>query len=203
MQPDSVRTAELADAAVLMPRRSLVVLCGPAGAGKSTFARSFLQHNRLPATVAVSSDACRLALCDDLSETPEAQWGLLQRHTYRLFLSVIDARLSLGRPTLADGVNLDRVLRAGLLASAHKHAYRSALVVFDLSLDTCLAQNGHREPAGRVPEQVIRGQRKALDELLPNLAEEGWDRVTMLNDERRAVPLELDDEDTVASPGLG
>ena len=175
------------------------MLCGPAGAGKSTFARSVVQDNRLPTTVAVSSDVCRLTLCDKLDTVPEGDWTLLQENTFHLFLTVVESRLRLGRPTLADGVNLHRELREGLLTSARKHGYRSALVVFDLSLDTCLAQNERREPACRIPERLIRIQRQALDDLLPYLCEEGWDRIEVLSERRRTMLMKMGPENASSS----
>jgi predicted kinase len=177
--------------ALTLPRRSLIVLCGPAGAGKSTVASAVLQRNGLAATTAVSSDACRLMLCDDISSVTADQWAMLQPKTFHLFLTIIGMRLSIGRPAIADGVNLYRELRAGLLDHARTHNYYSALVVFDLSLATCLAQNAQRPESHRLPEGQIRAQRQFLDDLLPHLTEEGWDRVMVLNEQRRTVPLDL------------
>src|SRR6478609_5806141 len=101
--------------ALTLPRRSLIVLCGPAGAGKSTFASDVLQHNGLANTAAVSSDACRLLLCDDIRSVTRDQWATLQPQTFQLFLTIIGMRLSLGRPAIADGVNLYPELQSGLL----------------------------------------------------------------------------------------
>jgi len=140
----------------ILPRRSLIVLCGPAGAGKSTFASDVLQHNGLANTAAVSSDACRLLLCDDIRSVTRDQWATLQPQTFQLFLTIIGMRLSLGRPAIADGVNLYPELRSGLLGHARTYEYHSALVVFDLSLETCRAQNAQRPETRRVPEDQIR-----------------------------------------------
>lgn len=173
-----------------LPRRSLIALCGPAGAGKSTFAGDVVRRNRLATTAAVSSDTCRLMLCDETSSLTEAQWATLQPSTFRLFLTIIGMRMSIGRPALADGVNLHPELRTGLLGHARTHEYRTALVVFDMSLATCLVQNEQR--ARHMPEWQIRGQRQALDDAIPRLAEEGWDHIVVLNERRRTAVIELD-----------
>ncbi len=178
--------------AAALPRRSLIVLCGPAGAGKSTFASAVVQRNRLATTAAVSSDACRLMLCDELISVTAEQWATLQPNTFRLFSTIIGMRMDLGRPALADGVNLYGELRTALLGQARAHEYRSVLVVFDLSLETCLAQNAQRAETRRIPEWQIRDQRRMLDDALPRLAGEGWDRVAVLDDQRRTVSIDLD-----------
>jgi len=177
----------MTDDLLTLPRRSLIALCGPAGAGKSTFARDFIQRNDLPATTVVSSDACRLMLCDDPRSVAPEQWARLQPNTFQLFRVVIAMRMRLGRAVLADTVNLYGDLRPEMLTFAQTQEYRSALVVFDIPLETCLAQNQQRDPARRIPEPQIHDQRRLLDEALPRLAEEGWDHIVVL-DERHPTP---------------
>jgi predicted kinase len=80
-------------------------------------------------------------------------------------------------------------LRPRLLEQARRHRRPSALIVFDVALETCLAQNARR--ARRMPEEQIRAQRRALDEQLPLLADEGWDHLLRLDDRRRSARLEF------------
>ncbi len=47
---------------IKVPRRTLLVLCGPAACGKSTFVAQ-----RFGATTIVSSDYCRALICDDIA----------------------------------------------------------------------------------------------------------------------------------------
>lgn len=173
-----------------LPRRSLIVLCGPAGAGKSTFAGEIVQRNRLAPTAAVSSDACRLMLCDETASLTEAQWATLQPNTFQLFVTIVGMRLAIGRPAIADGVNLHPEIRAGLLGHARTHGYTTALIAFAMSVQTCLAQNARRDR--HMPEWQIRGQHEGLQSLIPRLPEEGWDHVVVLDDQRRTVPIDLD-----------
>lgn len=188
----------MANEAVSLPRRSLIVLCGPAGAGKSTFVRSIVQRNHLTQTAVVSSDVCRLMLCDETRSLTQEQWAILQPNTFQLFLTIIGMRMNIGRPTIADGVNLHRELRTGMLDLARKHEYPTALVVFDMTLETCLAQNEQREEGRRIPEWQIEAQRKALGEAVPHVRDEGWNQVIVLNEQRRTVLLDLGSEDVIA-----
>jgi predicted kinase len=180
------------DGTMTLPRRSLIVLCGPAGAGKSTFASDVAQRNGLAPTAVVSSDACRLMLCDDVRTVARGEWPVLQPMTFELFLTIAGMRLGMGRPTIADGVNLHLELRPRLRELARRHGRPCTLVVFDVAVETCLAQNARRER--RMPEEQIRGQRRLLEEALPRLAGEGWDNVLVLNERRRSVPIVLDQE---------
>jgi protein phosphatase len=170
-----------------LPRPSLVVLCGPAAAGKSSFAAEVVRTNGLASTAVVSSDACRLLLCDDTGSVAPAEWPVLQPNTFDLFVTIVGMRLAIGRPTVADGVNLHMELRPRLLEQARRHRRPTALIVFDVALETCLARNARR--ARRMPEEQIRAQRRALDEQLAHLADEGWDHVVRLDDRRRGARL--------------
>ena len=182
----------MADDVLTVPRRSLVALCGPAGAGKSTFAAEVVRRNHLAPTAVVSSDACRLMLCDDPRAVAPEQWATLQPGTFHLFLSIVDLRMGLDRPVIADTVNLHAQVREGLLDRARARGYPAVLVVFDMPLDTCLLQNQQRDEARRLPEGQIRAQRQTLDGLMPRLAAEGWDQFVILDERRRTALLELD-----------
>ena len=174
-----------------LPRRSLIVLCGPAGAGKSTFASKIVQHNRLATTAVVSSDTCRLMLRDEISSVAAEEWATLQPNTFRLFLTVTSMRMEIGRPAIADGVNLHSELRIGLLGHARTHSYRSVLVVFDVPLEVCLAQNAQRAESRRLPEGQIRAQREYLDEIMHRLAEEGWNHIVSIQHPNHAATIVL------------
>lgn len=180
----------MVDGEMILPRRSLIALCGPAGAGKSTFAREFARRNGLAATAVVSSDTCRLQLCDAVNSVKPSEWPTLQTETFELFLTIIGMRMSMGRPILADTVNLYMELRPRLLKLAKTNGYPTSLIVFDMSLGTCLSQNAQRDTF--IPEDNIREQRQMLDEELPRLTTEGWDHVAVLNDQRRMLSVTLD-----------
>ena len=80
---------------ITLPRRNLLVLCGPAGSGKSTFAAQ-----RFGRTIIVSSDHCRELVCDDINN----QYA--NRDTFDLFHYIIHKRMFNGRFTVADSTAL-------------------------------------------------------------------------------------------------
>src|SRR5579863_10426372 len=113
---------------ITVPRRTLLVLCGPAGSGKSTFAAQ-----RFIPTSIVSSDYCRAMICDD--ETNQQ----VNRDTFDLFYYIIHKRLFQGRLTIADSTALQANARQALIEIARRYQYHCSLFVFNMSLETCLA----------------------------------------------------------------
>ncbi len=67
--------------------RTLIVLCGPAGAGKSTFAQQYFEPTQV-----VSSDHCRALICDG-DRTQNVDPDL-----FELFHCLIPASLDAGTP---------------------------------------------------------------------------------------------------------
>src|SRR5919108_5818584 len=106
---------------IKVPRRTLLVLCGPAGSGKSTFAAQ-----RFGVTTIVSSDHCRAMICDD--ETNQQ----VNRDTFDLFYYIIRKRLFQGRLTIADSTALQGNARQTLVEIARRYQYHSRLFVFNM-----------------------------------------------------------------------
>jgi len=151
-----------------IPPASLVVLCGPAGAGKSSWAaRRFLP------TQVVSSDDCRARIADDPGEqraTSEA---------FELFHTILRLRARLGRLSVADSTALQVRARRDLLSIARAHRLHTALILFDLPVETCLEHNAMRERA--VPEEAVREHAAAMAEVREAVTAEGWDRIVRLS----------------------
>lgn len=148
---------------------SLVVLCGPAGSGKSTFAA-----RHFAPTAIVSSDGCRAMLGDDernLAVSPEA---------FELFHTIIDRRLRLRRPTVADSTALRSDARRTLLDIGQRHAVPVTLIVFDVSEEQCYLHDTRRER--RVGRPVIAQHVRQLQDALRTIPQEGFNAVIMLDD---------------------
>jgi len=154
---------------ILVPGNSLVVLCGTAGAGKSSFAHRFFK-----ATEIVSSDRCRALVGDDEADMT------VSREAFILFKTIIDLRLSLGRLVVADSTALTRKAREDLRALARKNNSPVVVLVFDISVATCFRRDCERER--KVGKETIERQRKLLDQTLRTISTEGYDRVYILRE---------------------
>ncbi|GAC1468541.1 MAG: hypothetical protein PVSMB5_13780 [Ktedonobacteraceae bacterium] len=171
-----------------MPQRTLIVLCGAAGSGKSTFAHNFVaQHSDqgYKATTIVASDYCRALICDD--ETNQQ----VNRDTFDLFHYIIDKRMLQNRLTIADSTALQAEARQKLLNLAHRHNYFTCLFVFNMALATCLLHDQQQSRGRIVGEQVITYHLSLLQHALRVIPHEGWDQVHILNEQDASDPITI------------
>jgi protein phosphatase len=170
-----------------LPDPSLVVLIGPSGSGKSSFAR---QH--FAATEVISSDVCRGLVADDENDqgATEDAFAVLQ--------FIAGRRLAQPRLTVVDATNVQREARRPLLELARRHDLFAVAIVLDLPEEVCQARNGAR-PDRDFGAHVVRRQRSQLRTSLKGLRREGFHRVTVLGSpeevdaaEVRRVPLWTD-----------
>src|SRR3970282_642255 len=138
---------------VVVPGPSLVILCGPAGSGKSTFAR-----RNFPETAVVSSDRCRAMIADDEGTMR------VSRDAFALFHQIIDLRLRHRRLTVADSTALHPDARRALRTLARRRDAPVTVVVFDIPEATCRLWDARRER--RVGAAVIRRQWQMLQNAL-------------------------------------
>ena len=148
-----------------MPPDALVVLIGPAGSGKSTFA----ERHFLPTQV-LSSDAFRAMVSDDPGDQDATA------DAFRLLHATARARLRRGRLTVVDATNVVPSARAALLTVAKRYGRPAVAIVFDRPLEVCLAWNAARAER-RVPESTVRHHHRLLERAVPGLAGEGFTRV--------------------------
>lgn len=156
---------------IRLPADALVVLVGPAGCGKTTFARRLFAD-----TEVVSSDRMRAAVADDEDDHRASA------DAFRLMHEIVGMRLKRGRLTVADATNVRAEKRAELLAIAERHRRPAVALVFDFPASVCLERNAVRE-VRRLPPPAILGQMKDMRASLPHLAEEGFSAVVLLRPE--------------------
>jgi protein phosphatase len=135
---DAIATRPL----IVVPDPSLVVLIGPAGAGKSTFA----QRSFAPGEI-LSSDALRAVVgrneADQTASKPA--FSILHRQ--------LERRLLRGLLTVVDATNIDGGARRSLLRRAAKYGVPAVAIVFDLPGALVHARNAAR--SGRIVDPVV------------------------------------------------
>ncbi len=162
---------------LILPRRTLLVLCGLAGCGKSTFAAQ-----RFPATNIVSSDACRGMICDDENNQT------VNRDTFDLFHFILQKRMLLGRFCVADSVALKPQARANLRQLSRRFGYYGCLLIFDTAPAICLQRDQQR--ARQVGESVILYHAGLLAQTLQEVAGEGWEQIRILHEGESELEIE-------------
>src|SRR5215471_11766961 len=161
-----------------LPRRTLLVLCGPAGSGKSTFA----EQRFIPTTI-VSSDYCRAMICDD--ETNQQ----VNRDTFDLFYYIIQKRIYLSRFTVADSTALHSEARRKLREQSRRSGYLGCLLIFNTAPEVCLARDQLRPRI--VGEQVITYHIGLLQKTLLEAPHEGWEQVHVLSENDMSMEIEI------------
>lgn len=156
--------------AVRLVRPSVVVLCGPAACGKSTFAE---RHFR--PTQVISSDWARARVCDDERD---------QRFSAQAFALVhflVEQRLSANRLCVVDSTALTPQARRDLLDLARKQQVPCVVLLFDIPLEKCIERDQARERT--VGQPVIEHQYQFFERAKASLRQEGFDQVIEVRDE--------------------
>lgn len=163
------------DEPLRIPDPSLVVLIGPAGAGKSTFAQ-----RRFAGDEIVSSDALRAVIAGDAADRSRdgAVFAALHR--------AVAGRLLTGRLTLVDATNLDQRARRDLLRLAADAALPAIAIVLAVGRDEAIGRDAGR-PGRRVGEDVVVAQHDRMTRLLATdrLRGEGFAAIHVLEGARR------------------
>ena len=151
-------------------RPSVVVLCGPAASGKSTFAA---RHFR--PTQVISSDFCRALVCD---EERDQRYPL---QTFALVEAIVSQRLSINRLCVVDSTALTFEARKSLRETGRRFQVPVELFMFDLPLETCVDFDRKRERS--VGEKVIREHFQIFNQALASVESEGFDRILEIHED--------------------
>lgn len=165
--------------AITIPDFSLVVLIGPTGSGKSSFARKhFLE------TEVVSSDRCRALVSDD--ETDQAATA----DAFDLLTYTAGLRLKRRLLTVIDATSVKREDRAGLVALARKYHALPVALVLDIDPEICHVRNENR-PNRAFGEHISRNHSRALRKGLRGLQREGFRQVQIMKSPEEVDRLEI------------
>ncbi|MBZ5668802.1 MAG: ATP-binding protein [Acidobacteriia bacterium] len=154
---------------VRLIRPSVVVLCGPAACGKSTFAERHFRPTQI-----ISSDWARACVCDDDRD---------QRFNAQAFALVhflLEQRLTLNRLCVLDSTALTATARQGLLDLAKKFQVPVVALLFDVPLETCVERDQKRERS--VGRGVIERQYQIFEQAKAAIRQERFDQVLELQD---------------------
>src|SRR5437773_7597665 len=152
-----------------IPELSLVVLIGPSGSGKSSFARKHFKP-----TEVLSSDFCRGIVSDDENNQAATTDAFAVLH----FIAA--KRLAAGKLTVVDATNVQSEARKPLLTLAREYHCLPTAIVFNLPEKLCQERNRQR-PDRNFGSHVIRQQRQDLRRSLRGLEREGFRQVFVLS----------------------
>lgn len=154
---------------ITLPDLSLVLLVGPSGSGKSSFARKHFL-----ATEVLSSDYCRGLVSDDENDQAAT------KDAFEVLNFIAGKRLAAGKLTVIDATNVQPESRRSLVDLARKYHVIPVAIVLNLSRDICVARNRAR-PDRTFGKSVVWGQSDALRRSLKHLRKEGFSHVTVLD----------------------
>jgi protein phosphatase len=152
-----------------LPDPCLVVLVGPAGSGKTTFARRHFRPTEI-----LSSDTFRAMIADDEADQSATSAA------FSLLHAVARHRLARGRLTVVDATNVEPRARRPLLALAGRYGMPAVAIVFDLPPEVTRGWNTSRTTR-TVPTDVVERHRRQLDDALAALPGEGFDAIWVLD----------------------
>ena len=127
-----------------MNRPTLIILCGPPGVGKTTYAHKYIEEH--PGAVHLSSDAVRKELHGDesIQDNPGEVFAIMQKRAI--------AGLDFGYNVIYDATNMTRKDRAGIIAACPKFAKIECHIVW-APIETCIERDASRKRT--VGEEVI------------------------------------------------
>lgn len=163
---------------IKIPTNALVLLVGPAGCGKSTFARN---HFR-PAEI-VASDEFRERVSDDMTNQKCNDW------VFEVVHKLIEARLAMGRLTVLDATSLTPEARKAAKEIADRFSAPTYVLMMDTTIEQCLRQNAARDRV--VPEAVIQKHWERYQQAMVDIPNEGYAFSGFLSDDIQIGDIEL------------
>jgi protein phosphatase len=156
---------------ITIPDLALVLLIGPAGAGKSTFAAAHFKPVEI-----VSSDHLRELLTNDPADQSASA------DAFRILALMVAGRLKRRLTTVVDATSLRAENRRRYRQLAARHGIPVVAIAFDMSPQTY--HNRNRGRSGRVVDDVV--VERQIDQMAATLAalpSEGYSALHVIRDE--------------------
>jgi len=154
---------------VRLIRPSLVLLCGPAACGKSTFAQRHFRPTQI-----ISSDWARGRVCDDERDQR------FNTQAFALVRYLTELRMGLNRLCVVDSTALTPAHRREFLELAKRFQVPCVIFLFDVPLEKCIERDRLRERSVGAP--VIERHYLAFGQTKTEIQQEGFDQIIELGD---------------------
>ena len=154
--------------------RTLIVMCGPMGCGKSTLAKKFVKTHKN--TKIVSRDEIRFSLVSEHDE-----YFKYEKEVLSLFYQNINSALKEYDYVIADATHLTKSARNQLFRHINTNNVYVIGFWVEASENTCIAYNSQRSGRSRVPEHVIKD---AFKHKVSPAASERFDCIYFFNTEQ-------------------
>jgi predicted kinase len=152
-----------------MDRPTLIILVGPPGAGKTTYAHKYIEDH--PGTIHLASDNIRKELHGDesIQDNPGEVFAIMQRRA-------VDC-LNWGSDVIYDSTSMTRKDRAGIIAACPKFAKIECHIIW-APIETCIERDAARKRT--VGKEVID---RMLKRFQAPFFDEGLDEIKVIRPE--------------------
>jgi len=154
---------------VRLIRPSIVLLCGPAACGKSTFAERHFRPTQI-----ISSDWARARVCDDERDQR------FQAQAFALVHCLTEIRLGLNRLCVVDSTALTAHHRKEYLELAERFHVPCVVFLFDVPLEKCVERDRARHRT--VGRPVIERQHLSFDQTRTDIRQERFGEIIEIRD---------------------
>jgi len=142
-----------------LSQRTMILMCGPIGSGKSTFASKWF------GTHVVSADSIREMISGDAGNQD------VSREAFDILYTLVETKMRHDFPVIIDNLNHTPRSRRDWFKLADKHGYKKVVVLFDhVDIDVCQSQNAYRPRVVRA--DVVKKSFDIFQEGLKFLAED-------------------------------